>query len=114
MLDLTGKVALITGGSRGIGRAIALRLAQQGAAIVINYQSNAGAADEVVSAIQAQGRQAVAVQGNVSDAAAVQDMVKTATSAFGRLDILVNNAGITRDTLLMTMKEDDWDTVLDI
>lgn len=113
MFNLTGKVALITGGSRGIGRAIALTLARQGAAVVINYQSNAAAAQEVVNAITAAGGRAVAVQGDVKDAGAAQEMVKVTTTEFGRLDILVNNAGVTRDTLLMTMKEDDWDTVID-
>ncbi len=113
MLDLTGKVALVTGGARGIGRAIALKLAQQGAAVVVNYQSNAGAADEVGAAIQAGGGKAAAVQGDVRDAEAAQAMVKAATSAFGRLDILVNNAGTTRDMLLPMMKAEDWDVVLD-
>ena len=113
MLDLTGKVALVSGGSRGIGRAIALRLAKQGAAVVITYQSNAAAAEEVVAAITADGGKAQAVQGDVRDMAAAAAAVKAATSAFGRLDILVNNAGTTRDTLLPMMKEEDWDIVLD-
>jgi len=114
MLDLTGKVALVTGGSRGIGRAIAETLARQGAAVVINYQSNATAAQEVVDAIVAAGGQARAVQGDVRDSAAAQAMVKSATTDFGRLDILVNNAGTTRDTLLPMMKEEDWDTVMEL
>ena len=113
MLDLTGKVALVTGGSRGIGRAIAQTLARQGATVIINYQSNAAAAQEVVDAIVAAGGQARAIQGDVRDAAAAQAMVKTTTSDFGRLDILVNNAGTTRDTLLPMMKEEDWDTVIE-
>ena len=113
MLDLTGKVALVTGGSRGIGRAIALTLARQGASVIINYQSNAGAAEEVVSQIKARGGQAVAIQGDVRDPAAAAEMVKAATSAYGRLDILVNNAGLTRDTLLPMMREEDWDVVVD-
>lgn len=114
MFGLTGKVALITGGSRGIGRAIALTLARQGAAIVVNYQSNAAAAQEVVEQIKTEGGRAVAIQGDVRETTAAQEMVKTATSEFGRLDILVNNAGITRDMLLPMMKEEDWDLVLDI
>ncbi len=113
MLDLTGKVALVSGGSRGIGRAIALRLAKQGAAVVITYQSNAAAAEEVVAAITADGGKAQAVQGDVRDMESATAAVKAATSAFGRLDILVNNAGTTRDTLLPMMKEEDWDVVLD-
>ena len=113
MLDLTGKVALVSGGSRGIGRAIALRLAKQGAAVVITYQSNAAAAEEVVAAITAEGGKAQAVQGDVRDMEAATAAVKAATGAFGRLDILVNNAGTTRDTLLPMMKEEDWDVVLD-
>ncbi|MFN8470702.1 MAG: 3-oxoacyl-[acyl-carrier-protein] reductase [Anaerolineae bacterium] len=113
MLDLTGKVALVSGGSRGIGRGIVLRLAQQGAAVVFTYQSNAAAADEVVAAISATGGKAQAVQGDVRDMDAATAAVKAATSTFGRLDILVNNAGTTRDTLLPLMKEEDWDIVLD-
>ena len=113
MFNLNGKTALVTGGSRGIGRAIALALAGQGAAIVVNYQSNAEAAQAVVAAIQGQGGRALAVQGDVKDMEAAGQMVKAATGEFGRLDILVNNAGTTRDTLLPMMKEDDWDTVLD-
>ncbi|MCW5848882.1 MAG: 3-oxoacyl-[acyl-carrier-protein] reductase [Anaerolineae bacterium] len=113
MFNLNGKIALVTGGSRGIGRAIALALAAQGAAVVVNYQSNADAAHAVVEAITGQGGRALAVQGDVKDAATAQEMVKAATSEFGRLDILVNNAGTTRDMLLPMMKEEDWDTVLD-
>ena len=113
MLDLTGKVALVTGGSRGIGRAIALTLARQGASVIINYQSNAEAAEEVVGQIKARGGQAVAVRGDVRDPGAAGEMVKAATSAYGRLDILVNNAGLTRDTLLPMMREEDWDVVVD-
>lgn len=111
---LTGKVAIVTGGSRGIGRAIAEDLAANGAKVVVNYNSNATAAEEVVSAIKANGGDALAVQANVADFEQAQQLVKATTDAFGHVDILVNNAGTTRDTLLMLMKEDQWDEVLDI
>jgi len=113
MIDLTGKTAIVTGGSRGIGRAIALQLAEQGADVVVNYQNRSDAADEVVSLIQEMGRQAVAVQADVRSMDDVQRMVKETRSTFGRIDILVNNAGTTRDGLLMRMSEHDWDIVLD-
>ncbi|RME45107.1 MAG: 3-oxoacyl-[acyl-carrier-protein] reductase [Chloroflexi bacterium] len=113
MIDLTGKVALVTGGSRGIGRAIAEKLADQGASVVVNYNTNKAAADEVVEGIRAGGGQAIAVQGDVRDPEDAKRMVKTALDEFGRLDILVNNAGTTRDNLLALMKEADWDLVLD-
>lgn len=113
MIDLTGKVALVTGASRGIGRAVALRLTELGARVVVNYNASAQAANDVVGEIQARGGQAIAVQGDVSKFDEAQRVVKAATDAFGRLDILVNNAGTTRDTLLALMKEDDWDYVLD-
>ncbi len=113
MIDLTGKVALVTGGSRGIGRAIAEKLADQGASVVVNYNANKAAADEVVEGIRAGGGQAIAVQGDVRDPEDAKRMVKTALDEFGRLDILVNNAGTTRDNLLALMKEADWDLVLD-
>ncbi len=111
---LTGKVAIVTGGSRGIGRAIAEDLAANGAKVVVNYNSNATAAEEVVSAIKATGGDALAVQANVADFEQAQQLIKATTDAFGQVDILVNNAGTTRDTLLMLMKEDQWDEVLDI
>ena len=111
-IDLTGRVALVTGGGRGIGRAIAEALAAAGAAVVINYRGNAAAADETVAAITAAGGKASAVQADVSVAEDVERLVKAALEAYGRLDILVNNAGITRDTLLMRMKDDDFDAVL--
>lgn len=110
---LKGKVAVVTGASRGIGRAIAEDLASQGAAVVINYQSNQVAAEEVVQAITQAGGQALAVQADVSDFAAAQKLMDAAVAALGQIDILVNNAGLTRDTLLMTMKEEQWDMVLD-
>jgi len=108
-----GKVAVVTGGARGIGRAIALRLAREGASVVVNYLSNQAAAQEVVSQIQAAGGQAIAVQGDVSNVAQAQALVDGAREAFGRVDILVNNAGTTRDTLIMRMTEEDWDLVID-
>ncbi len=112
MIDLTGKSALVTGASRGIGRAIALRLAQLGARVAVNYFKSAEAANMVVEAIKQQGGQAVAVQGDVSKFDEAQRVVKATTDAFGRLDIVVNNAGTTRDNLLALMKEDDWDAIL--
>lgn len=113
MIDLTGKVALVTGGSRGIGRAIVEKLAGQGASIVVNYNASRDAADEVVEGIRANGGQAIAIQGDVRDPEAAKRLVKGALDEFGRLDILVNNAGTTRDNLLALMKEADWDLVLD-
>ncbi|WP_018132888.1 3-oxoacyl-[acyl-carrier-protein] reductase [Effusibacillus pohliae] len=110
---LAGKVALVTGASRGIGRAIALALAERGAKVVVNYAGNQAAAEEVVARIRDRGGEAVAVQGDVANREAAEKMVDTATGTFGRLDILVNNAGITRDNLLIRMKEEDWDAVID-
>jgi len=109
---LDGKVAVITGASRGIGRAVALELAQQGAKVVINYAGNAAAAQEVKQLVEQAGGQAIVVQGDVADAAAVDNLISQTMEAFGRIDILVNNAGITRDGLLMRMKESDWDAVM--
>ena len=111
---LEGKVAIVTGGSRGIGRAIAEDLAKNGAKIVVNYNSNADAANETVAAIQALGSEAIAVQADVSDFEQAQALGKSAIETFGQIDILVNNAGTTKDTLLMTMKEAQWDDVMDI
>ncbi|MCA1765923.1 MAG: 3-oxoacyl-[acyl-carrier-protein] reductase [Desulfobulbaceae bacterium] len=110
---LEGKAALVTGGSRGIGRAIALRLAAMGARVAINYVSKPDAAQEVVDAIKAAGGDAGLYKFDVADATAVNDGVSNIIEDFGRLDILVNNAGITRDSLLMKMKEESWDQVLD-
>ena len=112
-MSLQGKNALVTGGSRGIGRAICLELARQGANVAVNYAGNAKAAEETVEACKALGVQAVAIQADVADAAACEAMVKEVLTRFGRLDILVNNAGVTRDGLMPMMKEADWDSVLD-
>ena len=113
MFELTGRVALVTGASRGIGRAIATRLAGQGAKVVINYVANAEAAAQVVREIEAAGGTAAAVRADVSQAEQAQALVEQTLKLYGQLDILVNNAGITRDTLLMRMSEEDWDAVLD-
>ena len=112
-ITLTDRVALVTGGSRGIGRAISLALAAAGATVVVNYRGNAAAADETVSAISAAGGKAIAIQADVANGDDVKRLFSEVSSAYGRLDILVNNAGITRDTLMMRMKDDDWDAVLD-
>ena len=111
---LEGKVAIVTGGSRGIGRAIAEDLAKNGAKVVVNYNSNADAANEVVAAIETMGSEAIAVQADVSDFDQAQALAKATTEKFGQIDILVNNAGTTKDTLLMMMKEDQWDDVINI
>ena len=113
MIDLTGKSALVTGGSRGIGRAIALRLATQGADVAFSYRGNEAAAKEVVAAIEALGRRAVAVQADAADPESAETVVKAALEAFGKVDILVNNAGITRDDLIMRMSVDDFRAVLE-
>lgn len=113
MAQLTDRVALVTGGSRGIGRGIALELAKRGAAVIVNYNASAESAQEVVKAIEAAGGKAQAVQADVSILADAERLVKAATESYGKLDILVNNAGVTRDGLIVTMKEDDWDTVID-
>ena len=109
---LDGKSALVTGGSRGIGRAIAIKLASEGAAVAINYAGNAKAAEEVRSIIEAAGGKAMIVQADVSNGESVDAMIKEVVDTFGGIDILVNNAGITRDGLLMRMKEEDWDAVI--
>jgi len=113
LMDFNGKVAVVTGSSRGIGRAIALRLAACGAKVVVNYHSNEAAASEVVEQVRANGGEAVAVQANVSQPAQAQALIDAAQKAFGRVDILVNNAGTTRDMLIMRMSEEDWDLVID-
>ncbi|MCS7283931.1 MAG: 3-oxoacyl-[acyl-carrier-protein] reductase [Anaerolineae bacterium] len=109
---LEGKVAVVTGASRGIGRAIALELARRGARLVVNYHRSAAAAEEVVAAIRAGGGEAIAVGADVSDFQQAQTLIQAAINAFGRIDILVNNAGVTRDQLILMMSEEDWDTVI--
>lgn len=112
MKRLEGRVALVTGGSRGIGAAVAKRLAAEGASVVVNYAGRADAASEVVSAIEAAQGSAFAVQADVSDSAACAALVEAAVERFGRIDILVNNAGITRDGLLVRMSDEDWASVI--
>ena len=112
-MGLTGKTAVVTGGSRGIGRAICIELAKQGANVVVNYSGSEDKAKQVVSEIEELGVKAIAIQANVADSAAVDAMMKQTIEVFGTLDILVNNAGITRDNLLMRMKEQEWDDVVD-
>jgi 3-oxoacyl-[acyl-carrier protein] reductase len=110
---LEDKVAVVTGASRGIGRAIAERLASEGARVVVNHRASAEQAEEVVKAIREQGGEAVAMQADVSDFQQAHELMQAVTKEFGRIDVLVNNAGTTRDTLLMMMKESDWDLVID-
>ena len=110
--SLENKVALITGGSRGIGRAVALELAARGAAVVVNFHKSPEAADNVVNKIQEAGGKAAAFQADVSDIKQAETLVKFAVQTFSDLSILVNNAGITKDTLIMMMSEADWDSVI--
>ncbi len=109
---LQDRVAVVTGGSRGIGRAIALELARRGARVVVNYQRNAAAAAEVVGAIESAGGYAVALPADVGDAAQAAGLIQETLARWGRVDILVNNAGTTRDQLLLMMSEEEWDEVL--
>jgi 3-oxoacyl-[acyl-carrier protein] reductase len=113
MIDLSGKAAVVTGGSRGIGKAICLRLAQQGADVCFSYKGNAEAAAATVKEIEALGRRAISVQADVTQPEAAEGLIKTALDAFGKVDILVNNAGITRDDLIMRMSPDAWRDVLE-
>lgn len=110
---LTNQVAVVTGGSRGIGRAIARTLAEAGSHVVIFYAGNQVAAEETLSLIEATGQQGLALQVDVSNQEQVDGAFKQVLERFGRIDILVNNAGITRDNLIMRLKEEDWDQVLD-
>lgn len=111
--SFAGQVALVTGASRGIGKSIALALAEAGANVVINYAGNAEAASQVVEQAKALGAQAFSIQGHVGDSSVFEDMVKQVVDTFGRIDILVNNAGITRDNLIMRMKESEFDDVIE-
>ena len=111
MTELNGLTALVTGGSRGIGRSVCLELGLAKANVVVNYNRNKEAADTTVQEVISLGGQAIAVEGDVSDSGDVQNLVKTAQEHFAGLDILINNAGVTRDTLLLRMSEEDWDTV---
>ncbi|MCM3113970.1 3-oxoacyl-[acyl-carrier-protein] reductase [Neobacillus sp. MER 74] len=113
-MNLEGKAALVTGASRGIGREIALELARQGANVAVNFSGSEAKANEVVDEIKALGREAFAVKCNVSNSEEVAEMIKGTIASFGKLDILVNNAGITKDNLLMRMKEEEWDDVINI
>ena len=113
MIDLTGKAAVVTGGSRGIGKAIALRLAEQGADVCFSYASKSAAAEQTVKDVEALGRKAIAAQADVTQPEAAEALIKTALDAFGKVDILVNNAGITRDDLIMRMSPEAWREVLE-
>jgi 3-oxoacyl-[acyl-carrier protein] reductase len=112
MIDLSGKTAVVTGGSRGIGRAIALRLATQGADVCISYKGNTAAAEKTVADIEALGRKSFAVQADSADPDSAKELISTALAQLGHIDILVNNAGITRDDLIMRMKPEDWNDVI--
>ena len=112
VIDLTNRVALVTGASRGIGRAVALKLAECGAKIVVNYKQSAAQAEKVAEQIRSQGGQCLTAQGDVAVAADVERVFQAAQQSFGRVDILVNNASINRDTLILRMSEQDWDEVL--
>jgi 3-oxoacyl-[acyl-carrier protein] reductase len=112
--NLLNQVAIVTGASRGIGKAIAQALAQEGAKIVINYASSATAAEDLAAEIQAMGGEAIAIAADVSNPEQVETLIKSVMDKWGRIDILVNNAGITKDTLLLRMKLEDWRSVIDL
>jgi 3-oxoacyl-[acyl-carrier protein] reductase len=112
-LDLLGKIALVTGGSRGIGRATAIKLGAAGAKVAVNYNTSESAAHEVVEAITSEGGEAKAVKADVSKNDEVEAMINGLVKEWGRVDILVNNAGITRDNLMMRMSQEEWDAVMD-
>jgi len=112
-MSLAGQVAIVTGASRGIGRAVALELARQGASVLVNYQRNAAAADDVVAAITAAGGRALPCMADVTDETAVAAMIESCLERWGRLDLLVNNAGITADAPLIRMKDEQWHTVIE-
>lgn len=114
MKALADKVAIVTGASRGIGRAVAIALASEGAQVAVNYASSATAAEQVVTEISSMGGQAIALQADVSQPEQVESLVKTVMDKWGRVDVLVNNAGITRDTLLLRMNLEDWQAVVDL
>jgi len=114
MENLKGKTAVVTGAGRGIGKAIALKLAELGANIVINYRSSSKAVEELIKEIEDKGSKAIAVQGDVSVFAEAENIMKKAVEVFGSLDILVNNAGITKDGLILRMKEEDFDKVIEV
>ncbi len=112
MAQLTDRIAVVTGASRGIGRGIALELAAQGATVVVNYQRNADAANEVVETIKAAGGTAIAVGADVATEEGANALIKATVDAYGKIDILVNNAGTTRDNVIMLMSAEDFDTVI--
>jgi 3-oxoacyl-[acyl-carrier protein] reductase len=113
-MRLKDKIALVTGSSRGVGRAVAVGFAKEGANVVVNYTSNEKAANEVVETIQSMGSKAIAVKADVAQKAKAENLVNSAIETFGRLDILVNNAGFTRPAMMIKMTEDQWDQVVDI
>ena len=113
-MRLKDKIALVTGSSRGVGRAVALGFAQEGAKVVVNYTSNENAANEVVDAIQSMGSEAIAVKADVAQKTEAEGLVGAAVETFGKIDVLVNNAGFTRPALMIKMTEDQWDQVIDI
>ena len=111
---LSGQTALVTGASRGIGKAIALKLGEAGAEVIVNYSNSPQKAEEVVAAIKSTGGKAYAIQANVSNEEEVNKLIKAIIERNGQIDVLINNAGITRDVLLMRMKTEDWSNVIDL